>query len=93
MVAIVPFMIYQLAGFGTLDYIVSKPVNWAINLSILGLIIASYVANREGAFGIEKRFSVILVVSMAITVLYGILKLKQMQTTYDAQCPPKASKQ
>ena len=23
----------------------------------------------------------------------SILKLKQMQTTYDAQCPPKASKQ
>jgi hypothetical protein len=93
MVAIVPFMIYQLAGFGAMDYIVSKPVNWAINLSILGLIVASYVANREGAFGIEKRFSAILVVMMALTVLYGILKLKQMQTAYDAQCPPKASKQ
>jgi hypothetical protein len=92
MVAILPFMIYQLAGFGTLDYIVSKPVNWAINLCILGLIIASYIANREGAFGIEKRFSAILVVIMAFTVLYGTLKLKQMQTTYDAQCPPKPSK-
>jgi hypothetical protein len=93
MVAILPFVIYQLAGFGTLDYIVSKPVNWTINLSILGLIIAGYVANREGAFRIEKRFAVILAVIMALTVLYGILKLKQMQTTYDAQCPPKASKQ
>ena len=92
MVAILPFMIYQLSGFGTLDYIVPKPVNWAINLSILGLIIASYVANREGAFGVEKRFAGILVVVMAFTVLYGILKLRQMQTTYDAQCPPKASK-
>ena len=56
MVAILPFMIYQLAGFGTLDYIVTRPVNWAINLGILSLIIASYVANREGAFGMEKRF-------------------------------------
>jgi hypothetical protein len=92
MVAILPFMIYQLSGFGTLDYIVPKAMNWAINLSILGLIIASYVANREGAFGAEKRFAGILVVVMAFTLLYGILKLRQMQTTYDAQCPPKASK-
>jgi hypothetical protein len=92
MVAILPFMIYQLAGFGTLDYIVPKPVNWAINVSILCLIIASYVANREGAYGMEKRFGGILVVAMAFTVLYGVLKLKQMQAIYDAQCPPKESK-
>jgi hypothetical protein len=92
MVAILPFMLYQLAGFGTLQYIVPKPVNWAINMGILGLIIASYVANREEAYGLEKRFGSILVVAMACTVFYGVLKLKQMQAIYDARCPPKASK-
>jgi hypothetical protein len=92
MVAILPFMVYQLAGFGTLHYIVPKPVNWAINISILGLIIASYVANREGAYGMEKRFAALLVVAMALTVFYGVLKLRRMQTTYDAQSPPKAPK-
>lgn len=92
MVAILPFMIYQLAGFGTLEYIVSKPVNWAINIGILSLIIASYVANREGEFDWEKRFAVLLVVAMALTVLYGVLKLRQMQTTYDAKYPPKDAK-
>ncbi len=92
MVAILPFMVYQLAGFGTLDYIVTRPVNWAINIGILSLIIASYIANREGAFGIEKRLGSTLVVAMALTVLYGVLKLKQMQAVYDAQCPPKAAK-
>jgi Tfp pilus assembly protein PilX len=56
------------------------------------LIIASYIANREGAFGIEKRLGSTLVVAMALTVLYGVLKLKQMQAVYDAQCPPKAAK-
>src|SRR5271169_396288 len=30
-VAIVPFLLYQLAGFGTLHFVVSKPVNWVIN--------------------------------------------------------------
>ena len=92
MVAILPFMLYQLAGFGTLDYIVSKPVNWAINIVILGLIIASYVANREGAYGLEKRFASILVVAMALTVFYGVLKLKRMQSIYDLQCPGKPPK-
>jgi hypothetical protein len=71
---------------------VPKPVNWAINIAILGLIIATYVANREGAYDMEKRFASILVVAMALTVLYGVLKLSQMQKTFDAQCPPKASK-
>jgi hypothetical protein len=34
----------------------------------------------------------LLVVAMAITVFYGVLKLRQMQSTYDANCPPKAPK-
>src|SRR5271167_3788020 len=55
MVAILPFMLYQLAGFGTLHYIVPKPANWAINVGILGLIIASYIANRKADYDIERR--------------------------------------
>jgi hypothetical protein len=85
-------MIYQLAGFGTLHFIVPKPVNWAINIVILSLVIASYAAYREGDYGMEKRFGASLVVAMAITVLYGILKLRKMQATYDAHCPPKDPK-
>jgi hypothetical protein len=92
MMAILPFMLYQIAGFGTLSYIVPKWLNWIINLLILGLIVASYVANREGEYGWEKRFASTLIVLMALTVLCGILKLKQMQTHYDTQCPPSASK-
>ncbi|MGB7751253.1 MAG: hypothetical protein WCF88_06840, partial [Candidatus Acidiferrales bacterium] len=59
---------------------------------ILCLIIASYVANLEGAYHIERVSSGLLVVAMAIAVFYGVLKLRQMQSTYDANCPPKASK-
>jgi hypothetical protein len=92
MFAILPFMIYQLAGFGTLHFVVSKPVNWGINIGILCLIIAAYVANRERAYGAEKAFAGLLVCAMAATVLYGVLKLKQMQTIYDARCPPESSK-
>jgi len=89
-VAILPFMLYQLAGFGTMHFIVPKPLNWVINIAILCLVVASYVAYREGSYGLERRFAALLVVTMAITVLYGVLKLRQMQATYDAHCPPKA---
>ena len=91
-VAVLPFMLYQLAGFGTLHYVVSKPVNWAINLGILVLISGSYISNRQGAYGAEKAFVGVLVVCMAITVFYGVLKLRKMQNVYDVQCPPKPPK-
>jgi hypothetical protein len=91
-VAILPFMLYQLAGFGTVHFIVPKAVNWAINIGILCLIMASYVAYREGAYSVERRFAGLLVVAMVITVFYGVLKLRQMQATYDAHRPPKDSK-
>ncbi len=93
MVAILPFMLYQLAGFGTLYYIVARPVNWAINLGTLCLIVASYIAYREGEYGWEKRLAALLVVAMALIVFYGVLKLRQMQIAFDARCPPKAAKE
>lgn len=91
-VAILPFIIYELAGFGTLPFVVSKSMNWLLNIGILCLIVASYVANREAAYGVEKKLVGILVLAMAIVVFYGVLKLKKMQTIYDAFCPPKAPK-
>jgi len=91
-VAVLPFMLYQLAGFGTLHYIVPRAVNWVLNLGIFGLIVASYAANRMANFGAEKAFVGILVVAMALTVTYGVLKLRQMQIAYDARCPVKKDK-
>ena len=91
-VAILPFMLYQLAGFGTMHFIVPKPVNWIINIGISCLIIASYAAYRDGAYVMERRFAGALVVAMVITVFYGVLKLRKMQATYDAHRPPKDSK-
>ena len=91
-VAILPFMIYQLSGFGTLHFIVSKTMNWVINIGILVLIVAAYVANREGQYHLERIFSSALVIGMAITVYYGVLQLRKMQAIYDVRCPTKASK-
>jgi hypothetical protein len=92
MVAILPFMLYQLAGFGTLDFVVSKPVNWIINIGIFCLIVSSYIFYREGDYHMEKRLAGILVVAMVIIVFYGVLKLRRMQATYDARSPQKAPK-
>jgi hypothetical protein len=92
MVAILPFLLYQLSGFGTLHYVVPKPANWTINAVILLLIIASYVFYRQGDYAMERKFAGLLVILMVITVLYGVLKLRQMQASYDARCPQKAPK-
>lgn len=87
--AILPFMFYQLAGFGTLHYVVSKSVNWAINIAMLALIVAAYVANREAAYVAERVFTGILVLGLGATVLFAVLRLKQMQADYDLRCPHK----
>jgi hypothetical protein len=91
-VAILPFMAYQLAGYGTLRYVVNTLVNWLLNVGILVLIVCAYVANRLGAFGAERRFAGVLVTAMAITVIYGVLKLRRMQASFDARRPAKAPK-
>jgi hypothetical protein len=92
MIAILPFLLYQLSGFGTLHYVVSKPANWIINAVVLLLIIASYAFYRQGDYAMERKFAGLLVILMVITVLYGVLKLRQMQTNYDARSPQKAPK-
>ena len=69
-----------------------KVANWTINVGIFALIVASYAANRSGAFLDERHLVGALVVIMAITVLYGVLKLRQMQATFDANVPPKEKK-
>ena len=90
--AILPFIIYQLAGFGTLHYVVPRPANVMINLAILGLIVASYIANRAGNYGVEKAAVGVLVLGMGAIVLFGILRLKQMQADYDRRAPHKDEK-
>ncbi len=87
--AILPFMFYQLAGFGTLHYVVSRSVNWAINIAMLALIAAAYAANREAAYVAERVFTGILVLGLGATVLFAVLRLKQMQADYDLRCPHK----
>ncbi|MEO8123370.1 MAG: hypothetical protein ABI633_04915 [Burkholderiales bacterium] len=90
--AILPFMLYQLAGFGTLHFVVSNTMNWVINLCILALIVGANVANRQADFGVEKACVVLLVSAMVITVFYGVLKLKKLQTLYDTHLPSKPPK-
>jgi hypothetical protein len=89
MVAILPYMLYQLAGFGTLHFVVPKAVNWIINAIVLSLIITSYVFYRQEDYAMEKKFAGMLVIIMVLTVLYGVLKLRQMQADYDARSPQK----
>lgn len=89
-VAILPFLLYQLSGFGTLHFVVSKPANWVINILIFVLIVAASTANRRADYELERRFVGVLVLAMAATVFYGVLKLKSMQAEYTLRLPPKA---
>lgn len=92
MVAILPFMLYQLAGFGTLHFVVARPVNWAINFGVLSLIVVTYIANREAAYDWERKAAGLLVLAMVFTVIYGVLKLRGMAADYARRCPPKDPK-
>jgi hypothetical protein len=88
--AILPFMLYQLAGFGTLHFMLPKAANWGVNLGILALIIGSYIANRQGDFSTEKALVGILILAMMALVFYGVLSLRRMQQRYDDFHPDKA---
>ena len=87
--AILPFMLYQLAGFGTLHFVLPKPLNWGVNLGILALIFSAFVANRAGNFDAEKALVGTLIAAMVLLVFYGVLKLRQMQQRYDDFHPEK----
>lgn len=88
LIAILPFMLYQLVGFGTLNYLVNRRANWIINIGVFILIVAGYTSNRLGLFDLERIFVGFLVLSMVAVVFYGILKLRKMQIAYDANVPP-----
>ncbi|HMO45980.1 MAG TPA: hypothetical protein PKB14_08100 [Rubrivivax sp.] len=88
--AILPFMLYQLAGFGTLHFVLSKAGNAAVNLGILVLIVVSYVANRQGNFILERMLVGVLILAMVLLVFYGVLALRRMQLRYDSFHPEKA---
>jgi len=89
MVALLPYLLYQLAGFGTLHFVVPKIANWILNIVFFVLIVASYVANRMGEYPWERRLARTLVALLVITAFYGILQLKRMQADFDARSPQK----
>lgn len=88
--AILPFMLYQLAGFGTLHFVLPKALNWLVNLGALALIVGSTIANRQGDLAVEKALVGVLIAAMIVLVFVGVLKLRTMQQRYDAFHPAKA---
>jgi len=92
-VAILPFMLYQLSGFGTLGYIVSRTTNWVLNIVIFATIIAGYIANRSANFSAEKAIDGFLVALLTFVVFYGVLKLKRLQAEFEAHAPAKPPKE
>jgi len=88
-VAILPFMLYQLAGFGTLHFVVPRTVNWIINGALLVLIVAAFIANRQAQYVVERILVGTMVVGLAIVVFHGVMKLRRMQADYERRMPHK----
>ena len=86
-IAVLPFVLYQLLGFGTLHFVVRPWMNWVINIAIIALIVATTASNRLGEYADEKHYAGVLVVLMALAVAYGVMKLKQLQRDYEARVP------
>ena len=63
-------MLYQLAGFGTLHFMVPKFVNWIINIGVLCLIFAGYLPTAWATIH-GKEVAALLVILMVITVSTG----------------------
>ena len=91
--AILPFLLFQLAGFGTLHYVISRQANWILNIVIVGTMIAVYLANRTAHYSLEEACTGFLVVLSTSIVFYGVLKLKALQEVYEAHAPVKAPKE
>jgi cellobiose-specific phosphotransferase system component IIC len=85
-------MFYQLFGSGTLHFVVKPRLNWAINIAIIALIVATTASNHLGEYADEKRYAGVLVALMALTLVYGVMKLKQLQCDYKARVPAAESK-
>jgi hypothetical protein len=92
MLALFPYLLYQLGGFGTLSYVVSKRTNWLINGLILVVTTTGYLANRQGEFVVERVVDSGLCSVMVVTAIYGISRLKALQAAYDANVPPEEKK-
>ncbi len=88
LVAVLPFVLYQLSGFGTMSYVLPKAVDWLVNMSIVLLIVTSYYFNRTADYANERHAVGLLVMIMALTVIYGVLKLRTLQAAYDLNAPP-----
>jgi len=54
--------------------------------------VASYIAYREGAYVTERVLTGTLILGLGLTILFGILKLKQMQAEYTRRAPHKEEK-
>ena len=69
---------------------VGEPTGFGITVELL--MLGSTAANRMGAFAVEKALVATLVISMALVVFYGVMKLRQMQAEYDDNLPLKPHK-
>ena len=90
-VAVLPFMLYQLAGFGTLHYVAPRAANWVLNLGIFGHRRQLY---RQPHGQLRSGKDLCRHPGRRVGDYRDLrsLKLRRMQRTYDARCPAREKK-
>ena len=73
MVAILPYLLYQLAGFGTLSYVVSKMRELDASISAIFAVVIAELRSRiaRATSSSSASSSALLCLAMAATVFYG----------------------
>ncbi len=82
--ALIPFVLYLLAGFSTIRYLVSTPVLYALSALIVFTVLGGYIANRNGWFEAELIIGGVAVAILSIFTVVAVMKLKGMQEELDA---------
>lgn len=86
--AIIPWAVFELAGYSTLAYLLEKSAHIAFVIFVGLGVIGGYLANRNGWYAAELSIDGGVVLVLSIMSVYGILALKERQERYDRLVPP-----
>lgn len=82
--ALIPFMVYLLAGFSTIWYLIPRSAMYTLCVFIVGTVLGGYVANRNGWFEAELIIGCVAVVILSLFTVVAVMKIKAMQEELDA---------
>jgi hypothetical protein len=86
--AMIPWTVYELAGYATLWYLVEKSLHVAFVVFVFLGVVGGYIANRNGWYPAELSIDGAVVLALAIMTVVAILEVKDRQERVMALTPP-----